>query len=550
MASRTGVLGLVLASALAGCQGYVIEPGAEPGVSGGRGGPGGPGSCEDPKIVARSRLPRLSNHQLASTLRDLLFLDPTAELAGFSLEAGGSGFDRGDALHVSVENGYAEQLQSAAEALAARAVAESFDDLVPCDPAASGCAGELVRAFGRRAFRRPLTDEEASTFDALFASGADLYPSMEPFEAGARLVIEAMLQMPDFVYRVEQGEAQTVEGYELASRLSYALWSSMPDDALLDAAEDGALDDAEVLGAEVERMLDDARARGMFYDFHEQWLGAERFDSVGRDAARYPEYAGVGPDDLRAELRAYVDAAVLDAPTSFRELLAGRTTYVNRDLAAVYGAEGVGPEGLVELDLTGTGRAGLLTQVGFLSSRATDAHPNLANRGAFVYRQVLCRELADPPADLDLDLPAPDATIRTERDRFEHGTANQPCAGCHNQINPFGFAFEHFDAAGRWREMDNDAPIDASGEITLDGQRVQFDGAEALIDAIADSQEARSCYARQWVRYLYERADQAEDQCLVDTAAERLGEPGYTVRDLVRDLVLSSPLRLRSTEEE
>lgn len=501
-----------------------------------------PGSIDD-GVPYGTRLRRLTHAEYERTLVDLVgtgegmssdFLeDPT--FAGFDNNA--------EALRVSGRLG--RDYRRAAEELAERVTSsdELMYGVVPCDQATAACASELVESVGLEAFRRPLTETEVGRYVALFDVGPSVFGSGDDFRDGARLVLEAMLQSPNFLYRTELGTNEDRDGfiplsdYEIASRLSYMMVGSMPDQELFELAKSGELGKPEVIEAQARRLAASDGVRSRVLDFHEQWLDLKTYANLSKDGELFPGFDDDLSFDYAEEVRRFVDYVVLEQDKGLGTLLTASVSFVNQRTAPFYGldAEDFG-EDLELIELPSDQRAGLLTQLGFLSAHAYTNDTSPIHRGVFVLRRVLCEEIPDPPGGIDLTLPETNDEIVTTRDQVEAHTSGSVCSRCHSMINPIGFAFEGFDAVGAYRETDNGVPVDTAASVELSGGSLSFDGALDLIRQIAETEMARACYAKQWLRYAYARADAPADERILASVAENLEDDDYSVRQLLVDL--------------
>ncbi|AUX41942.1 hypothetical protein SOCE26_033670 [Sorangium cellulosum] len=520
-------------------------------------------SREEPRCVeilpGASPLRRMTRFEYNNTIRDLLG-DDSAPADAFVIEEEALGFNN-QAAALGVTQLLAEQLMKASEGIAERAVRDLERLFEGCEPAVQGadvCAAELIERLGKRAFRRPLTPAEVERFARLFAWGNDEHD----LSTGVSVVIQAMLQSPHFLYRVEHGmpdpDARGVaplSDHEIASRLSYLLWSSMPDDALFAAADAGELHTAEQIAAQARRLLEDPRARAAVANFHAQWLGLSHIDALNKDPAVYPRFReGLG-SLLRAETEAFLDHVVFeDDAGDVATLLSAPYSLMNAELRAFYGLEaagGTGAAGAFEVvPLDPSQRAGVLTHASLLSVHAKPDQSSPIHRGKFVRERLLCQTLPPPPADVDIQPPEVRPGVPTRR-QFEQHAADPNCAGCHRLMDPIGFGFEHYDGIGLYREVDQGVPVDASGEIRgsreTDGH---FDGAVELAHKLAQSDEVRSCVATQWFRFGYGRAEQAEDECSMAQIQEAFAESGYNIKELLVALTQTDAFRYRRAATE
>ncbi len=541
------VIGCVLALA-GGCTGQL-----DPGPAGPRGRDGCLDGCEE-LPASSSRVPRLSHVQWENATRDLLRLDArTGRAARFIPDALSGAFDN-DGAALSVDQTLWSDYQRAAEAIAEEIAADpaALARLAPATGTPTERLAAFVRDFGQRAYRRPLTTPETTRLAALAARGAELHPTLDPFVGGARLVIEATLQSPHFLYRPElatgAGEALALGPYELASRLSFALWNSIPDDALLASAARGGLATTEGVRAEAARMLEDPRAHDMVGDFHFQWLDAGRYADVDRSTTLFPEFDPALPESMAQEAVRFVDAVVFEDDGGLGDLLTARFTVADAHLARVYGVPE--PEGWQRIAL-GERRAGLFTQIGFLAAQATSTSSDPIHRGVHVNRRVLCAELPAPPMMAPGLPPADPGRPQTLRERIDAHTGEGTCgARCHGtMINPIGFAFEHYDALGRWRETDQGLPVDAGSRYAFESGLRSFRDAVELADVMAGEQATHRCYTGYWLEYLYGRRRSRVDDVLVRRVADASLEGRASVRDVILALVTSPAFRTRSAAE-
>lgn len=509
-------------------------------------------TCRPPP--APTALTRLTHAQYDNAIRDLLALDERPSRS-FTPDPSFAGFDN-NAEGMVVADRLGRDYRRAAEDLATRVIATpaSRAAVVPCAGTSDACVEQFVSSFGRRAFRRPLSTEEQTRYVALFKQAPELVDAPDAFSGGVSLVVEAMLQSPEFLYRVEVELEQQPGGlakltpYQLASKLSFTLWNTTPDLALLDAAERGQLSNADGLRAQVTRLLDDPRARQAVDDFHAQWLDLARYRSVVRDPALFPAFTSTMTASMQEETTRFLRAVFLDEKRPFEALYRGDFTFVNAELARVYGLSGSFDASFTRVALDPAKRRGFLTQPGFLASHSYSRTDSPIHRGVFVIRRVLGQPQADPPPGVDFTLPPIDATIRTTRDQVTVKTSPRDCAGCHTAINGPGFAFGHYDALGQWRDTENGWDLDTTGSFYLANEKRSFGDALEMIDLIAASGEARRAYARSWFRYASQRADVEGDACEIDRLAAGLADQTRPMRELLGDLTQLPSFTLRSTE--
>jgi hypothetical protein len=527
------------------------------GNGGGAADSGGGGSSGDEAPSPATRAARLTHRQYANTLRDLLNVpmseieSAVADLRPDPAQAGFL-FDN-DSLTLSVDGALFGSYQRVAASLAERVVG----DAALLDQATGGGDAEaFVRSFGLRAHRRPLDDAEVSEYLALHAMGATLEPARPAFEAGTRLVIEAMLLAPSFLYRLElsgteAGAVIPLDSYEVASRLSYALWSTMPDPMLFQAAADGALTDSGAVAEHAERLLSDPRAEAMVAHFHEQLFETEKFASIEPSDNAFPDISSELGAYALEEHERFVRAVVFERDGDYAELLTSNETFVNADLAEIYGLSGTFTDAFVPATLAAGERRGILTQVGFLAANATSTTPDPIHRGVFIARRIACLPLAAPPAEIP---PLPEPEGRTNREVIESHTQEPGtvCSMCHTPIiNPLGFPFESFDAVGAFRTEDNGQMVDTrtSAPVSESGAPVDVANALELADALAASVDVHSCYTKHWIEQLNGRAVTSADDALRERLGEASARGEITIRELIAALVTSPAFLTRSTQE-
>jgi hypothetical protein len=508
-----------------------------------------PGDFDIGPSVAR----RMTRAEYDHTIRDLLG-DDSHPARGFAREEEMLGFDN-NAQALQVTPLHAEQYLDAAETLAARA-APHLVATMSCLRSTPGCDAQFVRELGLRAWRRPLTDDEVARLTGLFGQVAELEMTGDPFTNGVQLVVEAMLQSPNFLYRIEVGREvegrpglRLLDGYEVASRLSYLLWQSMPDDVLFAAAAAGELDTSEGVAVQARRLLDDPRAHEGLQAFFDQWLRLDEIGDIERDPAYYPEFT----PELRAlwheESRRLLEHLVFSGESTLGDLLDAPYTFVNGPLAAFYGIPGVTGDAWVKVDLDGTKRNGLLTQASILALTAKAAMTSPVFRGKFVREQLLCTPIPPPPPDIVVVPPDPDPHQST-RDIFREHSANPVCANCHRLMDPIGFGFESFDAIGRWRDRENGFRVDDAGEVThtldVDGQ---FRGAAELGRKLANSAQVQRCVTRQLFRYAFGRGEVNADRCTLEELFHQYVSGGQDFRTLLVEVVKSDAFRYRKHVE-
>lgn len=502
-------------------------------------------------LPGRRTLRRLTRTEYDNTVRDLVGLDMGLG-QGFATDTVINGFDNHtEALTVSPL--LADQLAAAAETLS---LALNMGSLLPCDPGQLGetdCAKAFIEDFGARAFRRPMRAEDTARYMTVYAAGS----AGADFESGVRLVLESFLQSPHFLYRSELGEpvgdgTYRLTAFEIASELSYLIWGTMPDAALFTAAQDGTLDTQEGIETQAKRMLEDPRARTAVQRFVSQWLDLDQLEVVPKDEGTFPEFDKGVRAAMRAELNHFIDRVVFEEEGSFGTLLTAPYTFANETLAALYGV----PPGATTLDdgfsivtPESPARSGILTLGPVIATHSRPNGSSPVHRGLLVRERVLCQELPPPPPGVNAEPPALDPNA-TARERYRAHSEEQPCLGCHRLIDPIGFAFEHFDGIGRYRETDNGNAIDATGEIvSTEASDTTFDGTEALVTHLGTSPDSQGCFVTQWFRYAYAIEEDAQTSCGLDALKDTFVGSDMSVQSLILELTKTPHFTTRFEED-
>jgi hypothetical protein len=471
----------------AGAAGAATAGGAGAATAGSGGAAGGaissPNNDGTPAFGATAafQLRRLTTEQYTTSAQTLLGVSTTgmppieevSPVGGFSAIGAASG---------SVSGAGVAQFENAARFLAHAAFADTGarQKLVPCTPtgvADTACIGSFVTTFGRRAFRRPLTTDEATRYTAVAAQAAtDLGDVWQGLEA----ITSAFLQSPSFLYLAEVGEADPQSAgrlrftsYEMASRLSYFLTNDTPDEALLTAAASGALVTPTGVQAQATRLLALPAAHTATGSFFRALLALDNLDVLTRPTALFPKYTATLGPAMKQETLAVLDDLVFASDGDYRHLFDQTDTFVNAELAGLYGVPAPAGTGFARVTLPASAhRAGLLGQAGVLAARDHADGTSPTRRGLFVLTRLLCQNLPlAPPANLTI--PPPPTGMITARQRLEQHASNAVCASCHRQTDPVGLALEHFDAMGVWRDTDHGLAIDDTGEyggVTFQGE--------------------------------------------------------------------------------
>ncbi|HQR36352.1 MAG TPA: DUF1592 domain-containing protein [Blastocatellia bacterium] len=491
-------------------------------------------------------LRRLTHSQYNNTVRDLLG-DQSAPANQFPPEDFVNGFkNQYQAQNLSPL--LVEAYSAAAERLAQNAF-QGGDrrGLISCKPSAA-CRARFVREFGLKAFRRPLELEEQNRYESLFRRETDFYK-------GAQLTVETMLQSPHFLFRLEETANPKWKPYVTATRLSYALWDSLPDAALFDSAARGELTSATGVEKAARRMLDDPRARQAMDEFVAQWLRFDRLLTASKDRRRFPMFNRETAVAMTEEARSFVADLVWN-DRDFTRAFTADYSFINADLATIYGVSAPAKE----FDRVGfpaeSERAGLLGQSLFLALTAKPEDTSPTARGLFIREQFLCQHVAEPPPGVNTNLPEiTEAKPQTNRDRMREHVTNPSCATCHNLIDPIGFAFEKFDAIGRRQDKfklqfftgdeDNrrtaktlELPIDTTGHVAGLADS-KFSSPRELGAVLARSPQCQECLVKQYFRYTVGRMETPADRTLIRQVLDDFKKSQFHFRELMISLVRS-----------
>ena len=491
---------------------------------------------------------RLTHGQYNHTVRDLLG-DQTNPASQFPPEDFVNGFqNQADAQ--SIPALLAEAYGAAAEKLSRNAFrGGDTNGLIPCKPDTK-CRDRFVREFGLKAFRRPLGAKEVERYAKLFNGQKD-------FVDGAQLVVEAMLQSPNFLFRVERGG--DARAYQIASRLSYFLWDTMPDDGLFRSAAAGELDTAAGVEKAARRMLADARARQSLDEFVAQWLRFDRVLNTVKDRASFPMFNPELAASMTEETRLLIADAVWN-DGDFMTIFKSDYGFINSDLANLYKF----PAPLAEFQRTkfpsDTDRAGLLGQATFLALTSKPADTSPTARGLFVREQFLCQHVPDPPPGTNSNLPPVTASKpQTNRERLSMHLQSNVCASCHRLIDPIGFGLEKFDAIGGRREKlvltfrpgrkekqtepaKAELPLDTSGEIA-GIPNSGFHSPKELGRVLADSPQCQQCVVKQLFRFAFGRPETALDLPTIDAAFDRFRNSQFRFKELMVAMAMAQAER-------
>ena len=503
---------------------------------------------------------RLTHSQYNNTLEDLLG----------DLSRPADQFPPEDFIHGFKNQSHGQSvsplLMEAYSAAAEKAAINAFrggdqNGLVPCEPQGAddaACREAFVQSFGRRAFRRPLTEGELARYAALAREAA---VAENDFLAGARIVVEAMLQSPNFLLRIDHGPESPWRDYDTASKLSFFLWDTLPDEDLLALAESGGLSDLEKVEAVARRMLDDPRAKPALDELLGQWMRFDRTLKTIRDRKFYPQFNESLAAAMTEETRLLFNHLVW-GDGDFREFFTADYTFVNSDLAPIYELEA--PEnGFARVSYPADSeRAGVLSHASFLTltSKPEDTKPT--ERGLFVREHFLCQSVPPPPPGVNTSLPPlSDEKPMTNRERLAVHLSNEACASCHRLIDPIGLGLEHYDAIGQYRAFyhvkipptrdqkkrkvkteasEYDLEIDPSGEIAgVAGS--SFSSPKELGAILAEDETCQTCVVKQVFRYAVGRHETLADRDAIDATLERFRDSQFRFRELIIGIVTSRP---------
>jgi hypothetical protein len=527
-------------------------------------GPSGPGTTAPPGPSGgpgntfidqdSPALERLTNVEYSRTVTDVFGEAPDAATRySFPVDPTQHGFDNNVAL-LQISSTHADRYATAAETIATATLADATRRalVASCDlTTGAACLQTLITHLGRRLYRRPLTADEVTGYTSLAQPGAI---ASDP-DSGPATVIEAMLQSPHFLYRVQLGVPDPkragivgLSGYELATRLSFLLLGTTPSDALLDLAGSGGLDTAAGAGQVVKQLLADPLARRGVKRFYEQWLPLDEVSGPTADAERVPHMGDtVLAADLVEETSRFVDDVLWDAGGTVPDILTSRYTFVNANLAKLYGLPAPTTAGAwqkVMFDASST-RAGFLTQGSIMAAGSHNDKPSNTRRGQMVREQLLCQDVPAPPPGVNANLPPPTAG-ETEQQTFARHTTDASCAACHTLMDPIGWGLSGFDAAGVARTKDsNGQPISTKGQIS--GMTPpDFNGPVELGQKLAASPVFEACFAKQLFRYVYGRVETTNDAAGITELQTAFTTASWDLRGGLAALMGSDGFRYRN----
>ena len=499
-----------------------------------------------------AQLRRLTHSQYNHTVRDLLG-DQTGPAMQFPPEDFVNGFlnqSRGQSISPLLEEAYS----NAAEKLARSAFrGGDTHGLIPCKPSAD-CGKRFVREFGRKAFRRPLEPAEQQRYESLLVKEPD-------FLKGAQLVVEAMLQSPNFLFWTNTASDRKLKAWATASRLSYSLWDTMPDAGLFAAAERGELATRVGVEKQVRRMLADPRAHESLDEFVSQWLRFDRLTTASKNRRKFPYFTRETANAMITEARTFVSDLVWN-DGNFMDLFTANYGYVSPELARIYGVPAPARDFERVAFPANSERAGILGQGLFLASTAKPEDSSPTARGLFVREQFLCQHVPDPPPGVNTNLPpVTEAKPQTNRDRMSEHTTNASCATCHKLMDAVGFGLEKFDAVGARREQmvlefrkKKDEDEDEDGKHPIPKRIItlplntnayvagipnsDFSSPQQLGAVLANSPACQECIVKQYFRFQAGRSETAADRPLIQFVTDDFRNSGFRFKELILSLVL------------
>jgi len=540
-------------AATAGCTGYVGGPSAQlsgtagggaTGVGGAFGGAASSGALVTCNATAPdpgdAPLARLTQEQYLNTVNDLFGTVDLTSVYPSGLSASQFGLAQAD-----VDGSDLDHYQRASEAVAASVVANTstLTKIAPCALGADprGCAKAFLQGFGTKIYRAPIDATDLDRHLALYDAGA----LNGGYAHGMQLLLQGMLQSSRFLYRVELGttaavgaKAVKLSAYELAARLSYGLWNTTPDDALIAAATAGSISTATDVNSQLQRMLKDPRGATMVSHFLSSWIHLPGLGGLAKDATIYSEWNAALSNAMLAQSTSFFNDVLTNKGGTLASLLTSQTVFMNNKTALLYGAPATSmpADGSFQASSRSDGTAsGLLTLPAFLATQAKASESSPIYRGKFVREQLFCQELPSPPATVP---PAPEVTPGVStRERLAEHEVNASCAACHTMMDPIGFAFEDYDGIGRYRTTDAGKPIDTSGTLTMTDVDGPFTGIAQLGAKLAASPTVEACVGKQWFRYAMGRAEQDVDACSLQAMSTTFHAAGGDLRTLPAALV-------------
>ncbi|MBW2268669.1 MAG: DUF1592 domain-containing protein [Deltaproteobacteria bacterium] len=448
-----------------------------------------------------------------------------------------------------------EQSESRALSIAAQVVDETHRaQFVACEPPPAGeaddaCAAEFVRGIGRQLFRRPLTEEEV---EARVAIAANTTRATADFHAGLQFALASLLLAPEFLFRVEQGEPDPTDPQHMlltsgsvASRLSYFLWNTTPDEELLAATEGGQLLSDEALGAQVDRLLASPRLEEGMRAFFADVYSFDDFEDVSKDTILYPAFSRTLLEDAQEQtLRVIIDH-LISQRGDFRDLFTTRKSFMTRTLGLVYGVPVATRDGWEPFEFPeGSLRSGIYTHASLMALHSHPGRSSPTMRGIFVREAIMCQPVSAAPADVTFSVvqETDNVEFKTGRERLLAHQTDKACAKCHKVMDPIGLGLDNFDAIGAYRATENGVPIDTSGDVSGE----EFSDTRDLGRVLHDHPAVPACLVENLYRYAVGRDTALSERRLLRYLEGRFEESGYRLHDLLRLIAMSDGFRTAS----
>lgn len=530
--------------------------------------PQNPLTCDRPLIenANASQLQRLTNVQYVNTMRDLFAgLVPDGALPqkkDFPDELKeGATFSNNVVSQLGSEA--ATQARETAVVMVSGEAVKDLPKLMGCDAkdqaAEAGCVSKFLDTFGARAWRRPLTGEEKDSLGQLFT---DARKELD-YRQSVQTVLGAMLQSPQFLYRIQEGTGEVVKDmgkrlsdYEMASSLSYTIWNSMPDGDLFAAAKDGKLATVAQIEAQAKRMLGDDRAKGTVLQVLREWLHVERLesnaDSNAKDRGLFSKYGIAQAEGSLKGFEAFLSSSFWDGDHSFKTMMTSTKGFVNDDTAELYGVSKPGKSELTSVDLNKDQRRGVLTQPFFMAGWANDKAQSAILRGAFIMEGILCSAAPPPPPGVVAKIPdVPNRDSMTLRQVIESAIESQDaCKACHKIIDGFGFLFDNYDAIGMYRTKERELDLNTTATIPdMFDVKGEYPSAREFSEAVAKSEQAAQCMVQHLYEYVTARPPVEEDGCHIAPLTDGFLANGTDMQKLLVDIIKSPAFRYRSVAQ-
>lgn len=514
----------------------------------GSGGVSGVVTCS-PGVPATSQIPRMTRLQYNNVINDLLGLQKLATAGNVAPSELLSADSKGSLTDIAW-NGYL----TAAEKIAGEVMASSTmkTKFINCDASQTSCLMDTIKTFGRKAFRRPLSDDEVNTFMGFNS----LTPKGQPAEVAegilyAFLASPSFIMLPELADKDKENDKIKLNSFEIATRLSFLLWNSLPDDTLSAAADKGEVQSSDQIYAQAQRLLMSPKAGAVATAFHRFYAvienGTHWLNNTSHDMTKYPAFNSSTYSDAMAEFDAFF-ADLVPSGGTFKDIFTSKNAFVTKNTAKIYGLDPASYDNNLKKVALDDKRPGIFTRVGFLSTFAHDAQTSPILRGAFLSGRVLGIPVGDPDPKF-LNMTPPQGNYTTNREAMDALTSVSPCNTCHTtKLNPPGYVLEHYDAVGGWQDKDPlGGDIDSSAEVMFsDTVKKTVSTAADLMAEIAKAPNAQRMYAASWVRYATTRDQNNNDACIVDQLTTNLGDGNYAITKMMADYTKADSFRLRT----